>query len=127
MRFKLSWTRGGSAGNTDGPSWHDVERELLSTLWSSGSFQLDVLDASDIGPVCLQVFADGGRFVLMLGENTADDYDVRTPYDPNRNKRMVDILGDEWDNRTLTQDRSLVQAVFREFFDTGNVSTDILT
>ncbi|MFT4558961.1 MAG: hypothetical protein ACI93T_002600 [Porticoccaceae bacterium] len=127
MRFKLSWTRGRSRGNVDNPTWHAVERELSSSLWSSGSIQLDVLDRAEIGPVCLQAYSDRGMFVVMLGENTDDDYDVRTPYDANREDRMVGVLGNEWDNRTVVTDRRFVESVFHQFFHDGTVSESQLS
>lgn len=111
----------------DDPTWRAVERELSSSLWSSGCLQLDVLDCVEIGPVCLQVLSERGMFVVMLGENTADDYDVRTPYDVNRENRMVGVLGDEWPNRTVVTDRGFVESVFFQFFHHGTVSESQLS
>jgi hypothetical protein len=36
------------------------------------------------------------------------------------------ILGDYWPASQLTKDFDLVVKIFKEFFDTGNVSTDLL-
>jgi hypothetical protein len=111
----------------DNPTWHAVERELSSSLWSSGSIQLDVMESAKIGPVCLQVLSDRGMFVVMLGENTDNDYDVRTPFDVNREDRMVGVLGDEWPNRTVVIDRGFVESVFHQFFHHGTVSESLLS
>ena len=126
LKFELTWTRGNRSGNAADPTWNDVQRELNATLSSAGTTQLDVMDAGEVGPVSLQVFSESGRFLLMLGENTIDDYEVRTLYDPARGKGMVPILGNEWDNRTVTNDESLVLESFLQFFETGTVSADLL-
>ena len=126
MKFQLSWTHATDGGNTPDPKWHDVERKLSSALSSSGTVQLDVVDPPEIGPVLLQLSSESGRFLIMLGENTDDDYDVRTPYDAARGDEMVTILGNEWDNRTITNDRSFVVSSFRHFFDVGTVPPDTL-
>ncbi len=36
------------------------------------------------------------------------------------------ILGNYWPKRQLTKDFDLVVRIFKEFFDTGNVSMDLL-
>jgi len=121
LKFQLSWTRVPLGDTVADPTWRDVERQLSPVLLSSGSAQVDVVSDAETGPVCLQVFAESGRYILMLGVNTVDDYEILTPYDSDRSDEMVPILGDEWDNRSVTNDRSLVLSVFREFFDTGTV------
>ena len=127
MRFNLSWTRAGTSGNTDSPAWNDVQRELTEAMRSSGTTQLTVINAPEIGPDLLQVFCESQRFVIMLGENTINDHEVRTPYDADRSPRNVSILGNEWDNRTVSDDESFVLSVFLQFFETFNVAHDLLS
>ena len=42
-----------------------------------------------------------------------------------KNKK-IQIYGDYWSENQLTNDFDLVVRTFKEFFDTGNVSADIL-
>lgn len=117
---------GGGCSDATDPSWAEVAKELRRTLSLCGTISLNVVDAGESGPVALEVYSDGGRFLVMLGEHANGDYDVRTLYDGDRGQGMVSIVGNEWDNRIVTSDRALVEAVFHEFFHTGNVSTDVL-
>nr|WP_226906666.1 hypothetical protein [Serratia fonticola] len=64
--------------------------------------------------------------MLTLGEETDDDYRVRFYWDQSLSNGKLLILGDYWPERQLTKDFELVVRVFKEFFDTGNVSADIL-
>ena len=74
----------------------------------------------------LQVRAENGNYMLTLGEETDDDYMVRFYWDQSLPNDNLLILGDYWPERQLTKDFELVVRVFKEFFDTGNVSADIL-
>lgn len=64
--------------------------------------------------------------MLTLGEETDDDYRVRFYWDQSLSNCKLLIFGDYWPERQLTKDFELVVRVFKEFFDTGNVSADIL-
>jgi hypothetical protein len=74
----------------------------------------------------LQVRAESGHYLLTLGEETDDDYKVRFYWDPSLTNDKLLILGDYWSERQLIKDYDLVIKIFKEFFDTGNVSADIL-
>jgi hypothetical protein len=62
-----------------------------------------------------------------LGENTSDDYVVRTFNSEIANDGKVSILGNEWDSKLICEDSELVKAIVREFLSTGNVSRDFLS
>jgi len=74
----------------------------------------------------LQVRAENGNYMLTLSEETDDDYRVRFYWDQSLPDDKSLILGDYWSERQLIKDFELVVMVFKEFFDTGNVSADIL-
>lgn len=105
--------------------WSDVE-DRLERVRSRGSVGLDILDAPEIGPQSLQVFCDRPGFLLMLGELSAEDHHVRTFSNPDTAPGTVEILGNSWDARMICRDFSLVKTVFREFFDTCDVSRAVL-
>ncbi|MGE2624755.1 DUF6911 family protein, partial [Escherichia coli] len=75
----------------------------------------------------LQVRAENGFYVIMLGEIFEDEYRVRTYWassnEPNDTATEMSILGDHWPKRQLIKNFDLVINIFKEFFDTGTIST----
>ncbi|HEI6967673.1 TPA: hypothetical protein SK282_004366 [Yersinia enterocolitica] len=126
MLFLFSWTLDGKGGNKKEPTWDDIENQLNRLRDASGTLTLDVISDAEIGPEMLQVRTEHCYFIVMLGETTDDDYEVRSYWDMTQPDNKVEILGDYWPERQLTKDFDLVVRIFREFFDTGNVSTDLL-
>lgn len=74
----------------------------------------------------MQLESDNKRYLMTLLEITEDDTVVRAYDNPTAPAEMVDILGDSWDARQLTDDFKLVVRLFKEFFETGNVSREWL-
>jgi hypothetical protein len=129
--FSFSWVIG-CGDNAQGDSTNDVQIDnVLKTveliLDRSGSVTLDVIDGKEIGSKNLQVETEGGKSVISLGENTSDDYVVRTFNSEIANDGKVSILGNEWDSKLICEDSELVKAIVREFLSTGNVSRDFLS
>jgi hypothetical protein len=129
--FSFSWVIG-CGDNAQGGSTNDVQIDnVLKTveliLDRSGSVTLDVIDGKEIGSKNLQVETEGGKSVISLGENTSDDYVVRTFNSEIANDGKVSILGNEWDSKLICEDSELVKAIVREFLSTGNVSRDFLS
>jgi hypothetical protein len=129
--FSFSWVIG-CGDNAQGGSTNDVQIDnVLKTveliLDRSGSVTLDVIDGKEIGSKNLQVETEGGKSVISLGENTSDDYVVRTFNSEIANDGKVSILGNEWDSRLICEDLKLVKAIIKEFLSTGNVSRDFLS
>ncbi|WP_105624716.1 DUF6911 family protein [Cronobacter malonaticus] len=120
MLFSLSWTLSGIGGNCGNPSWNDVEIKVSALKNGYGTLTLDIHD-TDTGPQMLQVRAEAGNYLLMLGEIENNDYEVRAYYNKERATEMVCILGDYWPNNQLTNDFLLVTQVVSDFFYTGNV------
>ncbi|HEY0288389.1 MAG TPA: hypothetical protein VGC62_15470 [Pseudomonas sp.] len=59
---------------------------------------------------------------MTLLEDMGEDTNVREYDNPTASAEMVEILGDNWDTRQLTEDFDLVVMLFKEFFETGDIS-----
>lgn len=127
MTLSLKWTRNGQGGNHKSPTWGEVENYLNKLKGKAGTLTLSILDDLEIGPDMLQVRAENSNYMLTLGEETANEYKVRCYWDQTLQNGELMILGDYWSRKQLIKDFELVVRVFKEFFDTGNVSEDILS
>ena len=129
-RLWLSWAyqRHGpdSGGNCRVTAWSQVEEVLEGVRQLSGTTTLRITDGPDIGPDSVQVRADRGRFLLTLLQYTESDSDVRSFTNPDAVPGRVEILGDYWGSNMITSDFSVVREVFRQFFETEDVSRDLL-
>ncbi|MDH0749411.1 hypothetical protein N5D61_24100 [Pseudomonas sp. GD03842] len=130
MKFLISWTLS-SGGNTTGghndvEGWDEVLCRLESMKLHAGSMCLEWMDAPETGPYSMDLIADDGRYLITLLEATRDDSEVRSFTNPAAVAEMVCMLGDLWDARYLTSDFGLVRNLFNEFFETGDVSREVL-
>jgi len=126
MNFKMSWTLDGSGGNKQISSWGEILIQLEQLQGKEGSLTLDMLTSVDKGAEMLQLRTESGYYLMTLGEIFEEEYQVRTYWDPSKPDVEKVILGDRWPERQLTKDFNLIIMIFKEFFDTGNVSTDLL-
>jgi hypothetical protein len=128
--YDLSWTVGirphCRGGNKDAAESDDVARILNEIRDHSGSMGLERLNGPEIGPQSLSVETEGRYSVLML-RDTREDYIVRTLTNTDHDSGFIEIIGDLWDARTVTSNFDLVVQVFKEFFETGDVSREILS
>ncbi len=79
------------------------------------------------GPYELEVHVDSGNYLLML--NVFDEngeHFVRTPMEENAENNFIDVLGEKYPVQAVKRDINFVCAVFKEFAQTGNVSTELL-
>ena len=129
MNFKMSWTLYGNGGNQRVSSWDDILNQLKQLQGKEGSLTLDMLTGADVdnGAEMLQVRTENGYYLITLGEIFKDEYQVRTYWDTSKPDAGMMVLGDRWPERQLLKDFGIVTRIFKEFFDTGNVSTDFLT
>jgi hypothetical protein len=128
----LSWVWGCGPSSSGGIKNEPTEAELAAFLDElqndPGALTLSLLEPPDIGPQCVQAYADHGRYLLTLLEHTADGSEVRDYTNPSEApSESVELLGDYWDSRLLTADFSLVTRAFIEFYKTGDVSRDLLS
>ncbi|MGV8001694.1 hypothetical protein QPK14_06010 [Photorhabdus temperata subsp. temperata] len=125
MNFSISWTLNGKGGNEKSPTWSNIEQFLLNLKGKSGTLTLDITN-NVTDTEMLQVRTEGGDYLLTLGEIVEDEYNVRSYWNPTGSDQKIDILGDYWPARQLTKDFDFVVKVFKEFFETGNISTELL-
>nr|WP_259462974.1 hypothetical protein [Pectobacterium parmentieri] len=88
--------------------------------------RLVVLPEPSVGPVNIDVSTGNGFYLITLLEYSENDSDVRSYWDMSKVDNKITVLGEIWPERQLIKDFDLVVRVFKEFFDTGNVSTDLL-
>lgn len=123
----MSWTIGGQGGKDKNPSWQKINCCLEKLNSKTGTVTLDTLSDNPDNVEMLQLRTDGGYYLITLsGINDNNEYQVRTLWNPAFDERKVNILGDEWPLKMLTKDFSCVTNIFKEFFETGNVSTEVL-
>jgi hypothetical protein len=126
----LSWTVGSGSdccgGNKKTDSWNDIYLTLEKVLSHSGTVTLDIINAPEIGPQSLQVQSDGGFSVLFLGENSSEDYEVRTFNGSPREAEQTFILGNIWNSNLICADSEVIVKIFHDFFELGDVSHDLL-
>ncbi len=109
------------------PSWSDVLNFLNVLKKSSGSVNISIINTQDIGPERLSVEAENGFYLVTLLEYDESGGDVRSIWDKTSSSgEHVIIRGNYWPKRQLTKDFDLVVKIFEEFFNTGNVSTELL-
>lgn len=109
------------------PSWSDVLNFLNVLKKSSGSVNISIINTQDIGPERLSVEAENGFYLVTLLEYDESGGDVRSIWDKTSSSgEHVIIRGNYWPKRQLTKDFDLVVRIFEEFFNTGNVSTELL-
>lgn len=126
MNFKMSWTLYGNGGNYRVLNWVDILNQLEQLRGKEGSLTLDMLSDINHGAEMLQVRTESGYYLITLGEIVEDEYQVRTCSDISKPDVGMMILGDRWSERQLIKDFDFVVRVFKEFFNTGNVSKDLL-
>jgi len=88
----------------------------------SGTVRVQLMDEPDIGPLSVGLIAENKNYLVTLLEATEDDTDVRTFNNLTVTPQMIDVLGDFWDARSITNEFGLVIMMFKEFFETGDVS-----
>ena len=119
MNRQLSWSGQTGGGHLTEFAWDDVAARLNGVRDSPGTVTLETFEPHQH----LQLRADGGLYLLMLGRDTEDDWEVLTLHDTTRAAGNAVLLGDRWDNRILTADIEAARVAFREFFDLGKISS----
>ena len=79
-------------------------------------------------PYKLTLYSQNQKYVVMFAYvNIWPDDEIRTFSDPTRPDIMEDMLGDNWDNRMIVDDFSLVRRAFTEFYLTGDIDREIVS
>jgi hypothetical protein len=128
--FSVSYTIGVGercrGGNQKGATWIIFVSLLGEIQIHGGSVTLEIEGGPKIGPQTLQVQAHQGKYLLMLGENHGEDYNVRSFNNLHAASGQTALLGNMWSSSMICFDFAIVCRAFDEFFYTGNVSHDLL-
>ncbi|HEJ9057544.1 TPA: hypothetical protein SML50_001811 [Serratia fonticola] len=122
-KFHLSWSCSPKGGSKKSDCWDDIGNLLNNLRSSSGCVTVDKLD--DEGYLISEVQARMEKGVYLVTFLNEDD-EVMTLSDLTQPNEMVLILGDYWSAMQVTKDFDLVVRIFKDFFDTGNVSGNLL-
>lgn len=131
MQFSLSWTVRGCGGCV-GDNKQDVQlAECLAILnevmQKNGTFKLVLLNAPEFGPQELSIEIENQNAVIMLGEEDAEDYHVRSYTNPTPRAPQIEILGDQWDGRMVCHCKDEIRLIVETFFEKGDVPRDLLS
>lgn len=129
-KFKLSWNiianNKNDSGNLRDPSWSDISKCLAKLEKSNGVLSLYLLNAPDIGPQFLQVRKTAENSIIAMEECDDDGSFVRSYSDKSSPEGSIEILGDIWPLCEVCTDFNIVIRAFKDFFDTGNTSYEVL-
>lgn len=127
MNFKMSWTLDEIGGNKRIQNLDMVLNQFAQIQGKKGTLTLDILNSSDDSAEMLQIRTENGYYLITLGEIVEDEYQVRTYWDSSKPDTGIVILGDYWPESQLTKDSEFIVKILKEFFDTGNVSKELLS
>lgn len=83
---------------------------------------------SDHGPYELAVYAEGGKYMLMLSEYDEDgEHDVRTLTNALVPKGLAIMMGESYPANAMVEDLDLVARVLTEFAEKGDVSRALMS
>ncbi len=130
MRRSLSWVvgfgRSCEGGMLRDPSWSDVLTHLKKSCHGAGSVTMDVDELAGFELLTLQVVADAGKYVLTLGEDDGNDYDVRMfPGDGSSGKKIC-IQGELVESSMVFSDFERIVEIFKQLFDSGQVTRNLM-
>ena len=108
---------------TNNPIWSDVEK-ALEILKDEADMFLRIVPEPEKGPSSLQVQSENGYYLPVL--STADE-GVREYINLEaEGEEPIEIQGYIYDAMTVTQDYDLIVRMVKEFYETGDVSRDLL-
>ncbi|MCX8746485.1 hypothetical protein J3U64_03260 [Snodgrassella sp. B3800] len=134
--FKFNGTLFGNVSCSGNPTLEDINNALDLFASSEGVLYLIQDYVKGTTPYELTLYADKGKYLVMFSkrlplagneddEDNEDD-EVRTFWDSNRSRGMVDLQGDLWDNRVITEDFTKVRKAFNEFYLTGDIDRNLV-
>ena len=105
-------------------TWSDIEA-VLPELRGEAFFVLSIRPVPESGPRALEVQSENGNYLPFLG--LADVRGGRAFVNPDgRGKDDVSVGGYEYTAMAVTQDFDLIVRMIKEFYETGDVSKDLL-
>lgn len=78
-------------------------------------------------PYNMTLYSDSGIFMILLATSMDDgDIDVRTFYNKSGSRDFILIHGEPYSEASTVKEFSLVMEAFKEFYETGDVSRELL-
>lgn len=106
------------------------EQQLLMALselrHSSGVLSLQIRPAPDVGAYEVALYSEGGRFLVMLSQYLENgEHEVSMIRGAGKGTGLVDILGEMYPAKAVTEDFELVCRAFKSFLKLRKASSDI--
>ncbi|WP_239375200.1 DUF6911 family protein [Snodgrassella gandavensis] len=135
-RFKFNGRLYGEVYDNDtgivnlNPTIEDINNSLDLFVLNSGVLYLEQNEEEGNIPFRLTLYAEKQKYLVMFGKSNPevdDGVEVRTFWDDTRASGLVSLQGDLWDNRTISENFSLVRKAFNEFYQTGDIDQNIVS
>lgn len=110
-------------GKKRDPSWSEIEEQLSCLFATEGFVRLTLEDEQGMQK-SLQAHGSQHAFLLTLGDDTSDE--VRSYHNLNGSNERVEIGGSYWTEWEICGDPNIAHQAFKDFFETGCVSKEIL-
>jgi hypothetical protein len=115
------------AGYQRNPRWPLVEHLLYQLKFRAGSVELDISDKSGEGAFLINVLGDEDKYYPTLLYRKADgNVEIRVHDDKKKGTEPVTLRRDSHYACNICEDFSLIHRMFKEFYDTGDVSEELL-
>lgn len=126
--FLMTWGNNAenAGGHLRGVDWSIVDQKLSEIFAVGGSVMLALEEEHETGPHSLEVLIEHDLYLLSLLEYLPDSSNVRSYTNLAGAGKMIEIGGNLWSDLLLCSDFSIVKNAFVEFFQTGDVSKDVL-
>ncbi|WP_239352401.1 DUF6911 family protein [Snodgrassella communis] len=111
------------------PTIEDINNSLDLFVSNSGVLYLEQNEEEGNIPFRLTLYAEKQKYLVMFGKSNPevdDDVEVRTFWDDTRTPGLISLQGDLWDNRTISENFTLVRKAFNEFYLTGDIDQNIV-
>ena len=116
-----------NGGYQRSPRWPLVEHFLHQLQYRAGSVELDISDKPGEGAISITVIGDEGKFYPVLRYRQADgDVQLRAYDDKKKSTEPVIVRRNSYYDCNICEDFVLIHRMFKEFYDTGNVSEELL-
>jgi hypothetical protein len=131
-KYSLAWGLRGSeesdGGHKVASTWSMIDHALNELEEKGGSVSLMKIDQEQVdGPYNLQVVGEDGKYLMGLNDTTGGHPKLRRFWDPrSRATGTLEIDDEPYDAREICFDLSLIKRMFKEFYELGDVSRDLL-
>ncbi|NLR74312.1 DUF6911 family protein [Leeia aquatica] len=126
----MSWHGSPKSGSAYIKEWHEVNYRLQKLKFFGGSLSLSIYPEPDSGTLDVSVESSGGYYFISSTYNnglTDSITEVRTYNGMIHNYPSVEMYGHLWPGSLLCRDYTIVEQVFKDFFERGVVPESILS